>query len=168
MKYQKQYTQKEWFKFEKKEMSADALGNDYQFVNFFTQKKESYETISMQELLCLKYDIVLTDYKTRKEKLFQVIDKVNIKNLNKGIDKFNKGISQFSKVVASSQPKGKNQKLGISQREYDKLFKSRKTKGNSIDFWNEDKKTRKKRNKRKPVQKEPDYSFLTGKKVKFF
>ena len=173
MKYPKQYTQKEWSKFDKKDMPAETLGNDYQFVNFFTQKKESYETISMQELLCIKYDIILTDYKTKKQKLFQIIDKVNIKNLNSGIDKFNKGINQFSKVIASNKPaseSGSKSKMGISQKDYDKLFKSPKRKGNSINFWNEDKKTRKKRNKkRKAVQKEPDYSALfSKKKVRFF
>ena len=173
MRYPKEYTQKEWSKFDKKEMPAETLGNDYQFVNFFTQKKESYETISMQELLCIKYDIILTNYKTKKEKIFAVIDKVNIQNLNKGIDKFNKGVNQFSKVIASSQPNKKSKGFGISQKDYDNLFKSPKRKGNSINFWDEDKKTRKRRNRRhkaSSVQKEPDYSALIGKKrkVKFF
>ena len=170
MKYTKQYTQKEWNHFGKKEISADAIGNDYQFVNFFTQKKESYETVSMQELLCIKYDIILTNYKTKKEKLFSIIDKFNVKNINTGIDKFNKGVNQFSKVIASSQPKkNHSHNIGISQKEYDKLFKSPKRKGNTTNFWNEDTKTRMKRNKHKSTQKEPDYSFITGKrKVKFF
>jgi len=177
MKYPKEYTQKEWSKFSSKQVDASSLGNDYQFFNFFTQKLESYESMSVQEMMIIKYDIVLTDYKTKKEKIFNIIDKVNIKNLNSGIEKFNKGVNQFSKAIESSTPgKGpstrgltsNNNKLGISQREYDKLFKPKRRKGNSVNFWDEDQKTRKRRNKkRKAVQ--PDYSFITGKrKTKFF
>lgn len=175
MKYPKTFTQKEWSKFSKKEVKADMLGNEYQFINYFTQKKESYETVSTQEILCIKYDITLTDYKTKKEKIFSIIDKVNIKNLNNGIDKFNKGVNQFTKSIESSN-KSRPVKLGINQKDYDKLFKSPKKK-NSVSFWDEDRKTRKRRNKKrkavqgrhKPVQKEPDYSALIGKRrVKFF
>ena len=142
MRYPKKYTQKEW--------------NRFDWVS--------------QEKLCERYVVILTDYKTKKEKLFEIIDKVNIKNLNSGISKFNKGVNQFSKMVEA--PKGKKKKpmsFGISQKDYDKLFKSPKRKGNSMNFWNEDKKTRRKRNMREPVQKELDYSALTGKRsVKFF
>ena len=184
MKYLKEYTQKEWSKFSKKEVEASTLGNDYQFFNFFTQKKESYETMSVQEMMIIKYDVRVTDYKTKKEKFFDVLDKVNVQNLNKGITKFNKGVNSFTKSIEStnkskspdlsglSPKKNKGFSFGISQREYDKLFKSPKRKGNTINFWDEDRKTRKKRNRRRkasPVQKEPDYSALIGKKrMKFF
>lgn len=55
----------------------------------------------MQESICRQYEIILTDYKTKKEKLFAVIDKFNAKNINNGITKFNKGVDQFSKVIGS-------------------------------------------------------------------
>ncbi|HSA77202.1 MAG TPA: hypothetical protein VLE02_06640 [Nitrosarchaeum sp.] len=170
MNYPKEYTVKEWKKFDK-EIDGSQVGNQYQFFNYFTQRMESFESITAQEILLQKYDVILTDYKTKKEKLFAVLDKFNAKNINKGIDKFNKGVDQFSKVVASNQgsSKSKKLKLGISQKDYDKLFKTPKRKGNTMNFWDEDKKTRKRRNKRKPVQKAPDYSALIGKrKVKFF
>lgn len=170
MNYPKEYTVKEWKKFNH-EIDGSQIGNSYQFFNFFTQRMESFESVTAQEILLQKYDVILTDYKTKKEKLFGVLDKFNAKNINKGIDKFNKGMDQFSKVVASSSGgKSKPRKMGISQKDYDSLFKSKK-RGNSTNFWNEDKKTRKKRNRRKKPVQQTDYSFLTGgskKRVKFF
>lgn len=174
MNYPKEYTVKEWKKFDK-EIDGSQVGNQYQFFNFFTQRMESFESVTAQEILLQKYDVILLDYKTKKEKIFAVLDKFNAKNINKGIDKFNKGVDQFSKVVASSsgnntKSKSKKVKLGISQKDYDKLFKSPKRKGNTMNFWDEDRKTRKRRNKKKKaVQKAPDYSALVGKRrVKFF
>lgn len=173
MNYPKEYTVKEWKKFDK-EIDGSMIGNNYQYFNFFTQIMESFESMTVQEIMLQKYDIILLDYKTKKEKLFSIIDKFNAKNINSGIDKFNKGVNQFSKVIGSSQPKkstkSKKMKLGISQKDYNKLFKSPKRKGNTLNFWDEDRKTRKRRNKKhKAVQKEPDYSALVGKKrMKFF
>lgn len=159
---------KEWKRFGNKLVSAETLGNEYQFFNFFTKRLESYDYVTIQEMMCIKYDIILLDHKTKKEKVFEIIDKVNIKNLNAGIDKFNKGVNQFSKVIASSQPNGKKMKIGMSQREYNELF-GPKRKNNNMDFWNEDHKTRKRRNKKsKPVQKEKHMPFYGSKKVKFF
>ena len=152
MRYQKFYTVKEWKRFDR--VAERENGND----------------ITFQEIMLKKYEIILTDYKTKKEKFFAVLDKVSAKNINNGITKFNKGMSQFSKVVGSTQPKGKSKKssFGITQKDYDSLFKS-KRKGNSTNFWGEDRKTRKRRNKRKPQDKGPDYSALVGKrKVKLF
>ena len=167
MNYPRSYTVREWKKFDK-EIDGSMVGNEYQFFNYFTQRMESFESLTMQEALLQKYDVVLTDHKTKKEKVFEIIDKVNIKNLNAGIDKFNKGVNQFSKVIASSQPKGKKMKIGMSQREYKELF-GPKRKGNTMNFWDEDHKTRKRRNKKsKPVQKEKHMSFYGSKKVKFF
>lgn len=167
MNYPRSYTVREWKKFDK-EIDGSMVGNEYQFFNYFTQRMESFESLTMQEALLQKYDVVLTDHKTKKEKVFEIIDKVNIKNLNAGIDKFNKGVNQFSKVIASSQPKGKKMKIGMSQREYNELF-GPKRKNNNMDFWNEDRKTRNRRNKKsKPVQKEKHMPFYGSKKVKFF
>ena len=173
MKYPKSYSVKEWKKFNKVlEFIPDDPNTNrpYQFFNFLNKRYESYDHMTMQEVMINKFDITLTDHKTKKEKVFEIIDKVNIKNLNAGIDKFNKGVNQFSKVIASSQPKGKKTKIkiGMSQREYNELF-GPKRKGNTMSFWDEDKKTRKRRNKKsKPVQKEKHMPFYGSKKVKFF
>ena len=68
MRTRKYFTVEEWHKFKT---------NDY---------------FDMQEMLCQKYDVILTDYKTKREKIFSVLKKINLKN-------FDKGIAEFSKLV---------------------------------------------------------------------
>lgn len=138
--------------------------------------RENYEnSTDMQvEAWFTKFDDVIIDdsanpYKdplTKKELAFKIISKFNIDNLNSGIDKFNNGIEQFSKVIAA-QPKKNHAKIGLSDKEARELFGPRKIKGNSISFWDEDKKTRKKRNKKKK-HAEKHMPFYGSKKVKFF
>ena len=71
MKVKKFYTVKEWNKFK---------GNDY---------------FDMQDMLCQRYDVILTDYKTKREKLFSALKKINLKNLDKGITEFSKLVQSF-------------------------------------------------------------------------
>jgi hypothetical protein len=71
MRIQKFYTVKEWNKFK---------SNDY---------------FDMQELLCQKYDVILTDYKTKREKTFSLLQKINLKNLDKAITGFSKLVQSF-------------------------------------------------------------------------
>ena len=71
MKVKKFYTVKEWNKFK---------GNDY---------------FDMQDMLCQRYDVILTDYQTKREKLFSVLKKINLKNLDKGITGFSKLAQSF-------------------------------------------------------------------------
>ena len=70
MKTRKYFTVREWNRFK---------NNDY---------------FDMQDMLCQKYDVILTDYKTKREKVFSVLKKINLKN-------FDKGISEFSTLVQS-------------------------------------------------------------------
>ena len=70
MRTKKFYTVKQWSKFK---------SNDY---------------FDMQELLCQKYDVVLIDYQTKKQNTFSLLQKINLKN-------FDKGITEFSKLVQS-------------------------------------------------------------------
>lgn len=139
MRYPKKYTQKEWSRF----------------------------SWDMQEKLCERYIVILTDYKTKKEKLFNLLDKFNAKNLNAGITKFNKGVNSFTKTIESTnKSKGPSLNGLLMSAKESKGIMGKKRK--SISFWDEDHATRKRRNKRaKP--KEPDYSALIGnRKVKFF
>ena len=71
MKVKKFYTVKEWSKFK---------SNDY---------------FDMQDMLCQKYDIILTDYKTKREKIFSFLKKINLKNLDRGIIGFSKLVQSF-------------------------------------------------------------------------
>jgi len=71
MKHKKYYTVKEWSKFKKN--------------NYF----------DMQELLCEKYDVILTDYKTKKQRIISLLSHINLKNFDKGIIQFNKLFASF-------------------------------------------------------------------------
>ena len=80
MKNKKHYTVKEWKKFKKiKVKEIDGIKYYY----------------DMQELMCKKYDIILTDYKTKSEQIIIFLKKINMKNINKGIDTFNKAVQSF-------------------------------------------------------------------------
>ena len=70
MRTKKYFTVKEWNRFK---------NNDY---------------FDMQDMLCQKYDVILTDYKTKREKLFSALKKINLRN-------FDKGVTEFSKLVQS-------------------------------------------------------------------
>jgi hypothetical protein len=48
----------------------------------------------MQEMLCQRYDVILSDYQTKKQKTFSLLQKINLNN-------FDKGITEFSKLVQS-------------------------------------------------------------------
>ena len=70
MRTKKYFTVKEWNRFK---------NNDY---------------FDMQDMLCQKYDVILTDYQTKREKVFSILKKINLKN-------FDKGVTEFSKLVKS-------------------------------------------------------------------
>ena len=71
MRIRKYFTVKEWQKFKT---------NDY---------------FDMQEMLCQRYDVILTDYQTKKQKTFSLLQKINLKNFNKGITGFSKLVQSF-------------------------------------------------------------------------
>ena len=71
MRIRKYFTVKEWQKFKT---------NDY---------------FDMQEMLCQKYDVILSDYPTKKQKTFSLLQKINLKNFNKGITGFSKLVQSF-------------------------------------------------------------------------
>ena len=58
------------------------------------QRFKTNDYFDMQELLCQKYDVILSDYQTKKQKTFSLLQKINLKN-------FDKGITEFSKLVQS-------------------------------------------------------------------
>ena len=66
---------------------------------YFTTKQwqrfKSNDYFDMQELLCQRYDVVLTDYKTRGQKIISLLSHINLKNLDKGIVQFNKLFASF-------------------------------------------------------------------------
>jgi len=71
MRDRKYFTVREWNRFK---------NNDY---------------FDMQDMLCQKYDIILTDYQTKREKIYSALKKINLKNLDKGITGFSKLVQSF-------------------------------------------------------------------------
>jgi hypothetical protein len=71
MRDKKYFTVREWNQFK---------NNDY---------------FDMQDMMCQKYDVVLTDYKTKKEKILSILKKINLKNFDKGVTEFSKLIHSF-------------------------------------------------------------------------
>ena len=57
--------------------------------------KEWKKFYKIQDLLCKEFDIILTDYKTKREQITSILKKINLKNMDKGISTFNKIIQQF-------------------------------------------------------------------------
>jgi len=99
---------------------------------FYTVKEwNKFKNNDMQEKLCQKYDVILTDYKTKREKVFSALKKINLKNLDKGV-------SEFSKLVQS---------FGCSMDQLTREIDSQKSKdsdnmdlvwgksGNSVPIW---------------------------------
>lgn len=93
MRYPKKYTVKEW-------------------------KRFSWD---MQERLCERYIVILTDHKTKNLK-----DIFSPKNINKNIDRVQNGIVQFSKALDKLD--GSKIKIfqGVSQKQYDDLLGDKK------------------------------------------
>ena len=71
MRNRKYFAVKEWNRFK---------NNDY---------------FDMQDMLCQRYDVILTDYKTKREKVFSSLKKINLTNLDKGITGFSKLVQSF-------------------------------------------------------------------------
>jgi len=57
--------------------------------------KEWKKLFRIQEVLCKKFEVILIDHKTKKEMFIDILDKINSKNINKGITTFNKIIQEF-------------------------------------------------------------------------
>ncbi len=83
-KKQVKLTVKEWKRFDKV---------------FTKQFGDTIVYLDMQQLLCKKYDVILTDHRTRGEKLKDILKKFNQKNLDKGINMVQGGIDDFVKEI---------------------------------------------------------------------
>ena len=59
------------------------------------QKFKANDNFDMQELLCQKYDVILSDYLTKKQKVFSLLEKINLKNIDTGVSEFSKLVQSF-------------------------------------------------------------------------
>lgn len=139
------YTFKDWNKM-KKQYPAQALGNDVQFMNFFTQKMESYETYSAQELILSKHKVFIYNHMNRhkvgkmtkvplkeriKDGLKTLPSKITAKNFDKGMKAFDKGMTDFSKAM-DQMTDGLGGDKKSNQKNLDKLWGNQKSKDMSF------------------------------------
>lgn len=101
---------------------------------FYTVKQWSCfkdnDYFDMQDMLCQRYDVILTDYKTRKEKVIHILKKINQKNFNKGMIQFNgfmknfgELINQFSQEMDSpKQKKYQKQKISSNRKNHNNMI----------------------------------------------
>jgi uncharacterized protein YwqG len=162
MKYVKHFTWKEWKKFNN-HVQPD---NSFTFINYSTGKKESYDSLTMQEVLLSKYKIILDEYEPKWTRRYHSITKiVNQKNLDQSITKFNGMVNAFSggmnngkaqtkkdkanhdtlfgksKSKSSESLWGKSKSVNIWGDKPRKTRTKKSKKSNSLNIWNDDKKT---------------------------
>jgi hypothetical protein len=119
MRSKKYFTVREWSRFK---------NNDY---------------FDMQDMLCQKYDVILTDYKTKREKVFSVLKKINLKNFDQGVTEFSKlvrffggSMEQLTREIDSSKRKGSHFKKTKSEsRDKDNLNSIWGESDNSVPIW---------------------------------
>ena len=144
MKIKKYYTVKQWRKFKK------------------IQVKEINGTkhhLDIQELLCKKYDILLTDYKTRRELVIIFLKKINMKNINKGIDTFNRAVQAFGGSMDQLSNEFGSSSKGQSAKDKENLEKLW-GKPSSVAIWSDS--TRESKSQR--TQDETNLEKLWGKR----
>ncbi len=59
------------------------------------QRFNTNDNFDMQELLCQKFDVILLDYRTKKQKVFSLLQKINLKNIDTGVSEFLKLVQSF-------------------------------------------------------------------------
>ena len=79
----------------------------------FTAKTWNKFNLEIQEQLCKKYEITLTNHYTKREKMIKILNSIDItspqgarnfesamKKLDSGFQKFDSGLSKFDKAMA--------------------------------------------------------------------
>jgi len=150
MKYLKTFTVKEWKKMCKSIHSAENIGNQIQFINFFTKEKESYDYLTTAEVILHRYKVILLDHHNRhsnklitiplKEKLKDGLkslpSKINQKNFDKGMKVFDESMQGLTKSLdqlgdglgGKKDNKSKMEKLwGKSEKNHDFITGGKKS-----------------------------------------
>jgi len=75
------------------------------------QKFKTNDYFDMQEMLCQRYDVILSDYQTKKQKTFSLLQKINLKNFEKGITVFSKLVQSFGNSMDQFTAEIDNKKI---------------------------------------------------------
>ena len=120
MKNKKYFSVKQWRKFKKIQVKE---------VNGIKHHMD------MQELMCKKYDIILTDYKTKRERIIIFLKKINMKNINKGIDTFNKAVQAFGGSMDQLSKEFGSSKNDNSSKDKENLEKLWGKSSDNVKIW---------------------------------
>ena len=106
---------------------------------YFTVKEwnrfKNNDDFDMQDMLCQKYDVILTDYKTKREKIFSVLKKINLKNFDNGVTEFSKLVQSFGGSMDQLTREINSQK----SKDSDNLDLVWGKSGNSVPIWGDSK-----------------------------
>ena len=106
------YTVSEWKRFSTNPVQAET--NEFQFVNFFTQQKESYDYITTAEVLLARHVIIIRDHINRKRVggfaktplkemlrggIKSLPSKITQKNFDKGMKVFDESMQGLTKSL---------------------------------------------------------------------
>ena len=84
----------------------------------------------MQEMLCQRYDVILTDYKTKKQRITSILSHISLKNLDKGVAQFNKLFQAFGDSANQL-----NKELSHSKKDKHNLDSIWGKSSNSVPIW---------------------------------
>ena len=107
------------------------------------QRFKSNDYFDMQDMLCQRYDVILTDYKTRKEKIISVLKKFNQKNFDKSMTQFGdfmkdfgNSMDQLTREIDSPKRRGSfNRKISSRRKNRDNLDLVWGKSNNSVPIW---------------------------------
>lgn len=147
------YTAKEWKRFDR--VHEKWVGNTIYYLD-------------VQETLCKKFDIILTDYKTGREKILSVIKGFNMKNFDKGMKIFDDVMKDFDDMM-----KDFGKELGASDKVAQDRIVGKKRTTPKVSIWSTQKKTasakrRRKKSKTRKKSTSTDVEKLVGKRKPIF
>ncbi len=148
MRYTKYYTIKEWKKFNK------------------IVERENGDDITAQEVICKKYDVILTDYKVnpilsykdlnKKELILKIAKNFNMKNFDKGMKIFDQGVKGFTNSIDAvtsqlghDEKTTKKGKVWSNKKEGIKIWSGS---NNKVKIWSDKPKPKKTKTRKKRVQ----------------
>ena len=141
--------------------------------------------LDMQEVMCRKFDIILIDYKTSRQRIIDIAKGFNMKNFDKGMTIFDNAMKDFDDMMKDfgkglgggsggiSQAKIVGNKVGVSKK-MNIWSTSQSNKANKpVDIWGtKSKPAAKKRRKTKKARKKntakSNLDSLIGKRKPIF
>ena len=121
------FTKKEWDRFNKiaESVPDDPITNTpYQFYNFHTQRYESYDYMTVQEVALKKFNVILSDLKTHKLGIFSKDNYFDLNEIEKSdadITKKEIGLKIGKSLYSMATKKNMQKGIGMIQKTTDMI-----------------------------------------------